>query len=68
MRTREAREEQTVLIGTALGIFVVVLGLEALGLWLADAAFGIGPGNAVSVCAVVIAAGSAIVHLVRSAP
>ena len=62
MRDRQTREEQTVLIGAALGVFAVVLAVEGLVLWLLHSAFGTG----VLAWAVVIAGALAIVHLVRS--
>jgi hypothetical protein len=66
VRTQQEREEQSVLIGTALGVFARVLVAEALGLWLLHAAFDLGADDAVLGWLVVGAATVAITTLVRS--
>jgi hypothetical protein len=66
MRAQQDREEQTVLIGSALAVFAVVMAVEALALWLLHSALGVAFGNAVLGGMVVIAGTVAIVNLVRS--
>ncbi|MBO0843971.1 MAG: hypothetical protein J2P22_00960 [Nocardioides sp.] len=66
MRAQRDRDEQTVLIGTALGVFALVMVAEGLALWLLHSTFDIAIGRAVTGGAVVIAGTVAIMNLVRS--
>jgi hypothetical protein len=66
MRAQRDRDEQSVLIGTALGVFALVSTAEALGLWLAHFVFDFEGRNAMVGWVVVIAGALAIVNLVRS--
>lgn len=66
MRAQRDREEQTVLIGTALGVFGLVVAAEVLGLWLAHYVLDLRISDAVVGWAILIAGTLAIVNLVRS--
>jgi hypothetical protein len=66
VRAQRDREEQTVLIGTALGLFAVVMTAEVLGLWFVHSAFDVGVGSATFGWTVVVAGTAAIVYLARS--
>lgn len=68
MRTQRDREEQTVAIGTALGVFVAIMAAAVLGLWLANSMFDISDGqtDAILGVAVLIAGTLAIASLGRS--
>jgi hypothetical protein len=66
VRAQRDREEQSVLIGTALGVFALVSTAEALGLWLAHFVFDFDGSNAMVGWVVVIAGTLAIANLVRS--
>ena len=66
VRQLQDRDEQTVLIGTALGLFAVVMAAQALGLWLLSVALDIDVERTLFGWAVVIAGTSAIAYLVRA--
>lgn len=68
VQTQQDRDEKTVVIATALGLFGLVLGTGALGLWAADSLLGLGDSATTPVVAVVvIAAVAALVgYLVRA--
>ncbi len=69
MRTRRARDEQTIAIGAALGVFAVVVTAEVLGLWLLHSAFGVAAGHWDAVLGwvgVAVAGVLAIAHLVAA--
>jgi hypothetical protein len=68
MRTQRDREEQTVAIGTALGVFGAIMAAEVLGLWLFHSVFDISDGqtNAIFGWAVIVAGTLAIASLARS--
>jgi ABC-type proline/glycine betaine transport system permease subunit len=66
MRAQAEREEQTVLIGTALAVFAAVLGAEVLGLWLVHSVLGVALGRWTQGCVAVVAGAVAVANLVRS--
>jgi hypothetical protein len=66
MRAQRDREEQSVLIGTALGVFALVATAEALGLWLAHFVFDFEGSNAMVGWVIVIAGILAGANLIRS--
>jgi hypothetical protein len=66
MRAQRDREEQSVLIGTALGVFALVATAEALGLWLAHFVFDFEGSNAMVGWVIVIAGMLAGANLIRS--
>jgi hypothetical protein len=68
MRTQLERDQQTVDIGTALGVFVLIVAAEVLGLWLLHSVFDIASGHTDALLgwAVAIAGTIAIANLVRS--
>jgi hypothetical protein len=66
MRTQQDREEQSALIGTALGVFALVMTAEALGLWVAHFVFGFEGSNAMVGWVIVIAGILAGANLIRS--
>jgi uncharacterized membrane protein HdeD (DUF308 family) len=66
VRAQQDREEQTALIGTALGIFALVMAAAVLGLWLMHSAFEFEVDSALGWWTVVIAGVVAVVFLVRS--
>jgi small neutral amino acid transporter SnatA (MarC family) len=68
VRTQQDREEQTVAIGTALGVFAVIMTAEVIGVLLLNSVWGISYGHtdAIGGLAVLIAGTLAIAHLVRS--
>lgn len=68
MQTPQRRDQKTVVIATALGLFVLVVAAGAGLLWVTDSVFG-WPGedtNAVFSMLVVAAGAAAVVHLVRA--
>jgi hypothetical protein len=68
MQTREQRDEKTVLIATALGLFCLVIAVGGLGLWAANSLFGMSDSAAESGAGMlIIAAGVLLVaYLVRA--
>lgn len=68
MQTQQNRDEKTVVIATALGLFCLVFGTGALGLWAADSLLGLSDSATTPLITVfVIAAGAAlVVYLVRA--
>jgi len=68
MQTREQRDEKTVLIATALGLFCLVIAVGGLGLWAANSLLGMSDSAAESSAGVlIIAAGVLLVgYLVRA--
>lgn len=65
-RTRNSWWTQTVLIGTALGVFGLAVAAEVLGIGLANCVLDLGITDAVVGWAIVIAGTLAIVNLSRS--
>ena len=68
MRTQRDREAQTVAIGTALGVFAVIMAAAVLGLWLVHSRFDVSDGqtDAILGVAVIIAGTLAFASLGRS--
>jgi hypothetical protein len=68
VQTQQNRDEKTVVIATALGLFCLVLGIAALGLWAADSLLGLSDSVTTPLTTVfVIAAGAMlVVYLVRA--
>lgn len=68
VRTPEQRDEQTVAITTALGLFVVTLIVVGLVAWVLDSVTGLVDGHyeSVSAIALVLAGTVAVINLVRS--
>ena len=68
MRTQRDRDEQTLAIGTALGVFAVVLGAMLLVVWLSHAVSGADDhaDALIGTAALVLATGAAVASLVRS--
>jgi hypothetical protein len=68
MQTREQRDEKSVLIATALGLFCFVMAVGALGLWAAHSFLGLsGSAASLLVRVLAIAAGVLLVgYLVRA--
>lgn len=68
VQTQENRDEKTVVIATAIAMFCLVLGIGALGLWVADSLLGLRDSARTPLIDVfVIAAGAVlVVYLVRA--
>ncbi len=68
MQTREQRDEKTVSIATALGLFCLAIAVGALGLWAATSFLGLRSSAASSLgWVLIIAAGGLLVgYLVRA--
>lgn len=68
MQAREQRDEKTVLIATALGLFCLVLAVGGLGLWAANSFLGMSDSATASLFWVLtIAAGVLlVVYLLRA--
>jgi N-formylglutamate amidohydrolase len=68
VRSQEDRDEQTVAIGSALGMFGILILAEVLGLWLLDATFESADQHidALFRGAIVLAGTLAIANLARS--
>jgi hypothetical protein len=68
VQAQQNRDEKTVVIATALGLFCLVLGLAALGLWAAESLLGLNDSVTTPLTIVfVIAAGAMlVVYLVRA--
>ena len=67
MQTREGRDEKTVVIATALGLFGAVSALGALGLWAAVVVLGVDASTVSSLDRVIAAAAAVVLigYLVR---
>jgi len=70
VRAQQDRDEQTVLIGAALGVFALVLAVEALGGWIVHSAVGLNVdgaiGGAIAVLAVVTPGLATVAFVLRS--
>ena len=68
MRTQQERDEQTLAIGTALGLFVLLVGLGVLVLWFLHSQLGVDDDwrQVLRWTVVTVAATVATAHLVRS--
>lgn len=68
MQPGQQRDEKTVVIATAVGLFCVVLALGALGLWVATSLLDVSDSVTTSLFnACVIAAGAVLVgYLIRA--
>jgi cation transporter-like permease len=66
MRAQRDREEQTILIGTALGMFALLMTAEVLGLLLTHALLGVSINDTMIGWAFLIAGTLATVNLIRS--
>lgn len=68
MQTREQRDEKTVVIATALGLFCLVIAVGAVGLWAAVAFLGLNDSAASPLAwLLTIAAGAVLItYLVRA--
>ena len=68
MQTREQRDEKTVVIATALGLFCLVIAVGALGLWAAVSVLDLNDPTVSSLGWVIAAAAGVvlIVYLLRA--
>ena len=68
MQTREQRDEKTVMIATALGLFCLVIAVGALSLWAAASFLGLNDSTVSSLGLVIAATAGVvlIVYLVRA--
>ena len=67
MQTREGRDEKTVVISTALGLFCAVTAVGALSLWAAVAVLGLDGSTVSSLDRVIVAVAAVVLigYLVR---
>ena len=68
VRTQHEREEQTLAIGPALGLFVLIAGLGLVVLWLLDSRLGVDDDwrAALGWTVITVAATVATAHLIQS--
>ena len=68
MQTSEQRDEKTVVVASALGLFCLVVAIGGVGLWAATSALGMSDATAATLEWVLFIAGGLllVVYLVRA--